>query len=204
MSSSRIPSPRSRPATPQRGSTSLRRTPSSTSASSASVPGHRSAASSPPTSFRQLPSAATTPVASPSKRSSIGSVVAQSRPLSRTPSSSSPSGGGRRSSRAQQSNSLPASRAVSPEHPPPPALPPLPPPDFVQAAYDFIQPDDPTYLCFRKGQLIRVVSKDVSGWWNGDLEGRQGWFPSNYVITLDESPASIEMLREVRFKSSFN
>jgi son of sevenless len=38
-----------------------------------------------------------------------------------------------------------------------------------------------TCLAFRAGQVIHVLNRDTSGWWDGELEGRRGWFPSNYV-----------------------
>ena len=36
--------------------------------------------------------------------------------------------------------------------------------------------------------MIRVFNRDMSGWWDGELDGRRGWFPSNYV---DAKPASL-------------
>ncbi len=38
-----------------------------------------------------------------------------------------------------------------------------------------------TCLAFRAGQVIHVLNRDTSGWWDGELEGKRGWFPSNYV-----------------------
>lgn len=35
-------------------------------------------------------------------------------------------------------------------------------------------------LCFKKGDVIAVTQKD-EGWWEGTLNGKTGWFPSNYV-----------------------
>ena len=32
----------------------------------------------------------------------------------------------------------------------------------------------------------QVLNRDASGWWDGELEGRRGWFPSNYVSGLDQ------------------
>ena len=36
-------------------------------------------------------------------------------------------------------------------------------------------------LSFSAGQLIKLVSKHESGWWDGELDGQRGWFPSNFV-----------------------
>ncbi|OBZ71142.1 hypothetical protein A0H81_08739 [Grifola frondosa] len=35
----------------------------------------------------------------------------------------------------------------------------------------------------KTGQVIHVLNRDSSGWWDGELEGRRGWFPSNYVTS---------------------
>lgn len=67
--------------------------------------------------------------------------------------------------------------------------------DLVLAMHDY-EPDNlsATYLPFRAGQVIRVLNRDSTGWWDGELDGRRGWFPSNYVsvdvnsITQETSP----------------
>jgi hypothetical protein len=41
-------------------------------------------------------------------------------------------------------------------------------------------------LTFHKGSVIGVLSKDTSDWWYGDINGRQGLFPCNYVQSLDD------------------
>ena len=54
--------------------------------------------------------------------------------------------------------------------------------EYVLAMHDFCpEQDNLTCLPFRAGQVIRVLNRDTSGWWDGELEGRRGWFPSNYV-----------------------
>jgi len=59
-----------------------------------------------------------------------------------------------------------------------------PPGDVVLALHDYFpQHQNATCLSFKTGQIIRVLNKDASGWWDGELEGRRGWFPSNYVST---------------------
>lgn len=48
--------------------------------------------------------------------------------------------------------------------------------------HDFAsQQSDVTCLEFQAGQVIRVLNRDSSGWWDGEVDGRRGWFPSNYV-----------------------
>ncbi|XP_014299479.1 rho guanine nucleotide exchange factor 7 isoform X1 [Microplitis demolitor] len=36
-------------------------------------------------------------------------------------------------------------------------------------------------LCFKKGDLIIITQTDDGGWWEGTLNDKTGWFPSNYV-----------------------
>ena len=45
------------------------------------------------------------------------------------------------------------------------------------------QVENATCLSFRAGQVIHVLNYDNSGWWDGELDGRRGWFPSNYVTS---------------------
>ncbi|KAF9454692.1 ras GEF [Macrolepiota fuliginosa MF-IS2] len=55
-------------------------------------------------------------------------------------------------------------------------------PEYVLAMHDYEpQQSNTTCLSFRTGQVIHVLNRDASGWWDGELEGRRGWFPSNYV-----------------------
>ncbi|GAA5919284.1 hypothetical protein JCM1841_006540 [Sporobolomyces salmonicolor] len=45
-----------------------------------------------------------------------------------------------------------------------------------------------TCLSFEQGQIIRCLNQDQSGWWDGELDGRRGWFPSNFVELLRADP----------------
>lgn len=36
-----------------------------------------------------------------------------------------------------------------------------------------------------QGDVIDVISINESGWWDGVCDGRRGWFPSNYVESLE-------------------
>lgn len=58
------------------------------------------------------------------------------------------------------------------------------PSEYVLAMHDFApQQGSTTCLSFRAGQVIHVLNRDSSGWWDGELDGRRGWFPSNYVTS---------------------
>ena len=54
--------------------------------------------------------------------------------------------------------------------------------DYVLAMHDFVPvASNVQCLGFRAGQVIHVLNRDQTGWWDGELDGRRGWFPSNYV-----------------------
>ncbi|KAK2465259.1 hypothetical protein APHAL10511_002613 [Amanita phalloides] len=74
--------------------------------------------------------------------------------------------------------------------------------EYVLAMHDYIpQQQNATCLSFRAGQVIHVLNKDPSGWWDGELEGRRGWFPSNYVnveteyLSDDDNPKEMRRVR---------
>jgi amphiphysin len=54
----------------------------------------------------------------------------------------------------------------------------------VQALYDYTAQAEGD-LDFKAGDIINVLDdSDPSGWWRGELNGREGVFPSNYVQPL--------------------
>ncbi|CAG6016408.1 unnamed protein product [Menidia menidia] len=56
--------------------------------------------------------------------------------------------------------------------------------------YDYVAQNDDE-LAFLKGQVITVLNKDDCDWWKGELNGREGLFPSNYVkLTTDTDPST--------------
>ncbi|KAG0341389.1 hypothetical protein BG004_006046 [Podila humilis] len=56
---------------------------------------------------------------------------------------------------------------------------------LVRAMYDF-DSEDATNLTFKKDDVIQVLAQLESGWWAGHCQGRQGWFPSNYVEVIGD------------------
>ncbi|KAL7279895.1 hypothetical protein ACG7TL_006304 [Trametes sanguinea] len=56
---------------------------------------------------------------------------------------------------------------------------------FCRALYDY-QTNDSSSLSFRRGDIIEVLTRLESGWWDGLLNDERGWFPSNYVTVLTE------------------
>uniref|UniRef100_A0A8C5EAK2 Intersectin-1 n=1 Tax=Gouania willdenowi TaxID=441366 RepID=A0A8C5EAK2_GOUWI len=60
----------------------------------------------------------------------------------------------------------------------------------VIGMYDYVAQNDDE-LAFQKGQVITVINKDDCDWWKGELNGREGLFPSNYVkLTTDTDPST--------------
>lgn len=51
----------------------------------------------------------------------------------------------------------------------------------VRALYTF-EATDPEDLGFNKGEVIKVHDKRYKDWWRGELKGRTGIFPVNYVV----------------------
>jgi Rho guanine nucleotide exchange factor 7 len=74
---------------------------------------------------------------------------------------------------------------------------------LVQAEYSFKGTNNDE-LCFKKGDVITVTQKEEGGWWEGTLEDKTGWFPSNYVkeyktpVPLSETVRTPEEIRAFR------
>ncbi|KAG7215727.1 hypothetical protein INR49_022084 [Caranx melampygus] len=59
---------------------------------------------------------------------------------------------------------------------------------LVRARFAFQQTNEDE-LSFSKGDIISVSRQEEGGWWEGSLNGKSGWFPSNYVRELKGSVA---------------
>ncbi|KAL6059323.1 E3 ubiquitin-protein ligase sh3rf3 [Balamuthia mandrillaris] len=110
--------------------------------------------SSPAASFR---GASSTPAPA---RSQLSSVIA-SLPPSRPPPSAKPSASAA-SAPATTTNDTDTSGTT------------------VKALYKYVATEE-TELSFEPGEIIHVTYQDDSGWWEGELNGRVGVFPSNHV-----------------------
>jgi signal transducing adaptor molecule len=53
----------------------------------------------------------------------------------------------------------------------------------VRALHSF-EPTEPNELAFEKGDIIKVVNREYKDWWRGQIRGRTGIFPVNYVVRL--------------------
>lgn len=65
---------------------------------------------------------------------------------------------------------------------------------YVRALYDY-EADDRTSLSFHEGDIIQVITRLDSGWWDGVINGVRGWFPSNYCQII-QSPDDLPELEE--------
>ncbi|XP_075751378.1 intersectin-1 isoform X5 [Rhipicephalus microplus] len=73
----------------------------------------------------------------------------------------------------------------------------------VRALFPFIgQQEDE--LSFQKGDVLVVLSKEDSSWWKGELAGRVGLFPANYVEPLDRPVDKCGSLQEILFSASLS
>uniref|UniRef100_A0A1A7Z722 Intersectin 1 (SH3 domain protein) n=1 Tax=Nothobranchius furzeri TaxID=105023 RepID=A0A1A7Z722_NOTFU len=85
----------------------------------------------------------------------------------------------------------PSTSKTTPTEPTPPKLAPASTGLCqVIGMYDYVAQNDDE-LAFQKGQVITVLNKDDCDWWKGELNGREGLFPSNYVkLTTDTDPST--------------
>ncbi|XP_063068410.1 rho guanine nucleotide exchange factor 7b [Engraulis encrasicolus] len=60
----------------------------------------------------------------------------------------------------------------------------------VKARFNFQQTNEDE-LSFSKGDLITVSRQEEGGWWEGSLNGKTGWFPSNYVREVKGKDKSV-------------
>lgn len=67
---------------------------------------------------------------------------------------------------------------------PTPAQPPVPKPASRVRALHKFEPTEPGELGFEKGDVIKVVDRGYKDWWRGQLRGKTGIFPVNYVVCV--------------------
>ena len=70
----------------------------------------------------------------------------------------------------------------------------------VRALHPF-EATEPGELAFERGDIIKVVDRGYKDWWRGQLRGRTGIFPVNYVEPLPEPTAS-ELAAEAQAESN--
>uniref|UniRef100_A0A672QD16 Rho guanine nucleotide exchange factor 7-like n=1 Tax=Sinocyclocheilus grahami TaxID=75366 RepID=A0A672QD16_SINGR len=60
----------------------------------------------------------------------------------------------------------------------------------VKARFSFQQTNEDE-LSFSKGDIISVTRTEEGGWWEGSLNSKTGWFPSNYVREVKGSDKQV-------------
>lgn len=73
---------------------------------------------------------------------------------------------------------------------------------LVRAKYAFKATNNDE-LCFDKGDIVTVTQQVEGGWWEGTLNGKTGWFPSNYVAEWKGTPGAAASHRKTPMLSSF-
>lgn len=71
---------------------------------------------------------------------------------------------------------------------------------LVKARFPFQQTNEDE-LSFSKGDIISVSRQEDGGWWEGSLNGKSGWFPSNYVRELKGGDKTLEKQKSGTLKS---
>jgi len=51
---------------------------------------------------------------------------------------------------------------------------------IVKALYNY-EPQHEMDLSLKEGDLVKLLEKHPSGWWEGEINGKMGYFPSNFV-----------------------
>uniref|UniRef100_A0A1A7Y6R6 Osteoclast-stimulating factor 1 n=3 Tax=Iconisemion striatum TaxID=60296 RepID=A0A1A7Y6R6_9TELE len=71
---------------------------------------------------------------------------------------------------------------------------------LVKARFSF-QQNNEDELSFSKGDIISVARQEDGGWWEGSLNDKKGWFPSNYVRELKGNDKTTEKQKFGTLKS---
>ncbi|XP_028175762.1 SH3 domain-containing kinase-binding protein 1-like isoform X2 [Ostrinia furnacalis] len=93
----------------------------------------------------------------------------------------------------------------APPFEPAPALPPKPVKEQCRVLFPYTAVNDDE-LTLAEGDIVTIVSKDAPdrGWWRGELLGRQGLFPDNFVQMLPAVAAEAEEKKPDRPPSKTN
>ena len=70
---------------------------------------------------------------------------------------------------------------------------------FFCCALFYYQTDNDTSLSFHRDDIIKVLTRSESGWWDGLLGRGRRWFPSNYVTTISDQEADTAAAARLEF-----
>jgi len=119
----------------------------------------------------------------PARGAPAGGGGGRALPAAGGPSRGGPARGGAGPARGGPARGGPARGGGAPQQramPAPPRAPPTPARPKATAAYDYTA-QSPDELSFAAGDVITILKKDESGWWEGELHGQKGWIPANYM-----------------------
>ncbi|CAK1545849.1 unnamed protein product [Leptosia nina] len=71
----------------------------------------------------------------------------------------------------------------------------------VNYAYDASEPDE---LTIRPGDILKDIERLPGGWWRGELRGRKGMFPDNFVTVLQENATNRNSVVQGRCRAVFS
>ncbi|XP_015273238.1 PREDICTED: SH3 domain-containing kinase-binding protein 1-like, partial [Gekko japonicus] len=76
-------------------------------------------------------------------------------------------------------------------------------PQYCRVMFDY-EPAHEDELPLRKGDLVLLLNKDTLdvGWWEGQIHGKRGLFPDNFVMPLTQVPPGIKSQVPARIKDS--
>ena len=60
----------------------------------------------------------------------------------------------------------------------------------VVVQFDFMA-NSPMEISLEAGDIIEVIEKRNDGWWRGKCQGKEGFFPSHFVVELDADEGAI-------------
>ena len=73
----------------------------------------------------------------------------------------------------------------------------------ARALYDYAAADG-TELGFNAGDIITVTKQDNSGWWEGQLNGKEGMFPGNYVELIAAADPAADTRKRCKVTKFFS
>lgn len=84
-------------------------------------------------------------------------------------------------------------QSVAPPFEPAPALPPKPVKELCRVLFPYTAVNEDE-LTLAEGDIVTIVSKDAPdrGWWRGEIQGRVGLFPDNFVQLLPAVPPDVD------------
>ena len=66
--------------------------------------------------------------------------------------------------------------------------------------YNALEEDE---LTMAVGDIVKIIDQSDEGWWEGELNGKCGMFPENFVEIIDEEPINSKFFQFV-FKAIYS